>query len=75
MRGKIRDKHSYTKHDSFDTHEEDEQRRPHKRDFRPQLWDNQQLEDDEVDDVIEDVQMDDEMEENAEMVVKLSNKK
>ncbi len=75
MRGKIRDKRSYTKHDSLHKREEDEQRRPYKRDFRTQLWDDQQLEDDEVDDVIEDDQMDDEEEESAEMVVKLSNKK
>jgi hypothetical protein len=75
MRGKIRDKYSYAKHDSFNRHEENEQRRPYKRESRTQLWDNQQLEDDEMDDVIEDDLMNDEEEESIETAMKLSNKK
>lgn len=71
MRGKIRDKRSYTEHDSLNKREENEQRRPYKRDIRTQLWDDQQLEDDEVYDVIEDDQMDDEEEENVETAEKL----
>ena len=71
MRGKLRDKRSSTRHDSF-KHEENEQRRPYKRDSRTTLWDNQQqLEDDEVydeDDLVED-------EDATETEVKLPNKK
>lgn len=70
MRGKLRDKRSYTRHDSF-KHEENEQRRPYKRDSRTALWDNQQLEDDEVydeDELVED-------EDATETEVKLPNKK
>ena len=74
MRGKIRDKRSYTKHDSTTRREENEQRRPYKRDVRTQLWGDQQLEDDEVDDVVEDDLVDDEDEENTAMVVKQPNK-
>ncbi len=72
MRGKLRDKRSYTRHDSF-KHEENEQRRPYKRDSRTMLWDNQQLEDDEAYDVIEDDLVEDE--DNTETEVKLPNKK
>lgn len=75
MRGKIRDKHSHTKHDSITRREENEQRRPYKRDVRTQLWGDQQPEDDEVYDVVEDDLMDDEEVENAEMAVKQLNKK
>ncbi len=75
MRGKIRDKSSHTKHDSLNRRKENEQRRPYRRDSRTQLWDDQQLEDDEVYDAVEDDLMDDEKEENVEMATKLSNKK
>ncbi len=72
MRGKLRDKRSYTKHDSF-KREENEQRRPYKRDPRTEVWDNQQLEDDEVYDVTEDELGEDE--DVAETEVQLPNKK
>lgn len=58
MRGKLRDKRAYSKHDSF-KREENEQRRPYKRDSRTALWDNQQLEDDETFDATEDEQTED----------------
>lgn len=72
MRGKLRDKRSYTKHDSF-KQDENGQRRPYKRDSRTSVWDNQQLEDDEAYDVPEDEQMEDE--DGAEKEVKLTDKK
>jgi len=70
MRGKLRDKRSYSKHDSF---KENEQRRPYKRDSRTAVWDNQPLEDDEFYDGTEEDQT--EETKNEEVAVNANSKK
>jgi hypothetical protein len=72
MRGKLRDKRSYSKHDSF-KREENEQRRPYKRDSRTATWDNQQVEDDEFYDATEDDPAEDAN--NEEVAINVNGKK
>ncbi|GAC1364829.1 MAG: hypothetical protein NVS2B12_10260 [Ktedonobacteraceae bacterium] len=72
MRGKLRDKRAYSKRDSF-KRDENEQRRPYKRDSRTGIWDNQPLEDDDAYDGTEDDLMEDA--EDVEIEVGLTNKK